>query len=361
MEGFVKIERWVIDELKGDAKTLCVYNWLSSKLWHKSTPFKMTINNKDYFVQKGDLITSYKKIKDELSMRHTVLQRSIERLTTIQVITVDVLRQEYKPGKYSNDGIRISKKTGCNKRHTGVCQTEQRFCDKTTKNTQTNVTEVLLQTSHLSKNEYKKELNIRKNHFKKEVSARDAPRADSSEDSIISNTLSESPKSDVQKKSNAHENRKKAPTTAEGGLSGTLALSGKKKPQNRHESVRTKIVKYSSEDLELGNRWLAFALEGLTNPNKAWSAEAFAEAIEKVRRRTNLNHKGMNAVFEFIVDDNFWYKNAKSPAGLLRRGRNDLLKIDTILSQMKTDAQRQYEKVQKWDFKDEDVDGLLPF
>ncbi len=93
----------------------------------------------------------------------------------------------------------------------------------------------------------------------------------------------------------------------------------------------------SEVDLEVGSEWFCFALKEMpwTAPPKGWNEVSFAQALVKVRQKTNLNDDGIRQLFKFIDGSDFWRRNALSPIGLLTVGKNGIRKIDTILSQMK--------------------------
>lgn len=111
------------------------------------------------------------------------------------------------------------------------------------------------------------------------------------------------------------------------------------------------VLQFTEADLAVGREWLEFARTEM--PWKAedpsWTAERFAEAIAKVRLATDLNDLGTKALLEFIKRDDFWAKNAISPAGLLKRGaKNGERKIDNILVRMRTPQDRQYAALMAW-------------
>jgi hypothetical protein len=109
--------------------------------------------------------------------------------------------------------------------------------------------------------------------------------------------------------------------------------------------------KYTDDDLEIGRAWLKYATREMswTKPQPSWTEEKFAADIAKVRKATDLNQEGFFALLNFIENDDFWVKNAWSPAGLLKNGANDVRKVDTILGRMKPASMRQHEKMQDWD------------
>lgn len=94
---------------------------------------------------------------------------------------------------------------------------------------------------------------------------------------------------------------------------------------------------HSEEDLELAEGWLAYAKREMkyTTPPKSWVPEKFAEEIAKVKRCAGIDTAKMRDVLKFIEGDAFWRPNALSPAGLLKKGRNELRKIDNICLSMK--------------------------
>ena len=97
------------------------------------------------------------------------------------------------------------------------------------------------------------------------------------------------------------------------------------------------IKKYTAIDFSLASRWLDFAKEVMSwkKAPSSWNAENWANDLAKIRRVTDINDEGLIALFEFIKNDDFWMKNAMSPATLLKKGKNDLRKIDNILLKMR--------------------------
>lgn len=70
--------------------------------------------------------------------------------------------------------------------------------------------------------------------------------------------------------------------------------------------------------------------------NGRWTAEGFAQDIAKLKAKTDLNDHGVREVLEFIRGDEFWIKNAISPASLLGKSRNGIRKIDNLLLSMRS-------------------------
>lgn len=102
----------------------------------------------------------------------------------------------------------------------------------------------------------------------------------------------------------------------------------------------------TESDLAVASEWLEFSFQSMpwrrTAVTAGWTVAAFAEAIAKVKRVTGLNDSGVAAIFEFIRGDDFWSKNALSPASLLKKSaRNDQRKIDNILIRMKAGTTKQ--------------------
>jgi hypothetical protein len=122
-------------------------------------------------------------------------------------------------------------------------------------------------------------------------------------------------------------------------------------------SSKIELPKFSSEDIEIAKFWLTYAAHEMTWTKlpSSWTEENFAKEIAKIRKAIDLNQEGFLALLKFIEGDDFWVKNALSPAGMLKISKNTgLRKIDTILSQMKTSGMRQTEKLER--LKDEPIE-----
>jgi len=105
----------------------------------------------------------------------------------------------------------------------------------------------------------------------------------------------------------------------------------------RVKKVQVIKSKYEPEDLKLAASWLEYALETMVwkKASASWTPEKWAADLAKVRRITDLNHCGLEDLFKFVKNDDFWHDKALSPAALLKKGSNDNRKIDNVLLQMR--------------------------
>ncbi len=140
------------------------------------------------------------------------------------------------------------------------------------------------------------------------------------------------------------EKKKKNPKPSVGVSAISSALAEMKKPP-----------KYETQDLALAVRWVDFAkgeTKGSSYPS--WTPENFAKDLAKLRIKAGLNHEAMAEVLEFVLEDKFWRPNAISPAGLLTKSSNGLLKINNLLSAMKGAPKyktaRDFEKVKDLEY-----------
>lgn len=114
--------------------------------------------------------------------------------------------------------------------------------------------------------------------------------------------------------------------------------------------------------VEIGTQWFEFAQKEMPWKKAAnWNAQAFASEIERVCRIMNLNLHGIEEIFKFISKDDFWRKNAVSPFGLLKKSsKNDLRKIDNIITRMRTKQHRVDEALQRFvDAKEGEYGGKI--
>jgi len=89
------------------------------------------------------------------------------------------------------------------------------------------------------------------------------------------------------------------------------------------------LLKFSAEDSELAQKWLAHAF-GIS-PKGKFEKDKFADAIRKSRELMKFSHQEMEALFKFIINDDFWNDKAYSPLGLTKKSKsNEQPKIANI-------------------------------
>lgn len=100
---------------------------------------------------------------------------------------------------------------------------------------------------------------------------------------------------------------------------------------------KVKESKYSPEDLDLGAKWLDFAIKEKGGEKYAnWTIENFAKEFAKIRRIAGYSSFGLEEIFNFVLKDvKFWRSRAISPFGLLEFRPNGCRKIDNILTSLK--------------------------
>lgn len=166
-------------------------------------------------------------------------------------------------------------------------------------------------------------------------------------------------------------------TTSEGsaptaGVCSLLHMNPARTIRPGHESIEGKgrrkgksEAKFEPEDLALGKEWLTFATSRVGNKGYgSWTEEKFAVEFKKIRENTQYDHVRLREILEFLKVNDFWGKNALSPARLLVVSeRNELTKIDNIwqavLAQPKFKTMREYAKTEEI-IKEYDV-TKLPF
>jgi hypothetical protein len=65
------------------------------------------------------------------------------------------------------------------------------------------------------------------------------------------------------------------------------------------------------------------------------SPEKFYQGLLKIAKSVSLNESGIENLFQFVKNNDFWKENAISPMSLLNVSKNGLRKIDNILLQLK--------------------------
>lgn len=125
------------------------------------------------------------------------------------------------------------------------------------------------------------------------------------------------------------------------------SVSNTKAPKKKTNARATQAL--TSHDIDLGRRWFQFACENMpwTKPPKSWNPENFAKEINKMRVKKNLNDFGLEQVFGFITENDFYTKNCLSPVGMFRKWRNDLTKLDNILFELKGKRGREIDRLEK--------------
>lgn len=111
-------------------------------------------------------------------------------------------------------------------------------------------------------------------------------------------------------------------------------------PPSGDEPVSKKRALVPIEDpaiLAIASNWYKFAQQEMPWKKEGgeWCLQGFARSLVKVAKATDLNQAGVEALFKFIENDEFWRKNAVSPNGLLTKSKNGSRKIDNILNRMK--------------------------
>lgn len=121
------------------------------------------------------------------------------------------------------------------------------------------------------------------------------------------------------------------------------------------KNIRNKEVKNipsaNADFLGIAKSWLEFAQKEMPwkKAEPKWSIEGFALELEKVSRLSGVTVSGLEEILEFIRKDEFWAKNAVSPFGLLKKSsKNDLRKIDNIITKMRTRQSRMSQAIDEW-------------
>jgi hypothetical protein len=99
----------------------------------------------------------------------------------------------------------------------------------------------------------------------------------------------------------------------------------------------------------IGHEWLEYALSEMPwmAGKPSWTAERFAQDLEKVKRATQLNDDGLRAILAFVRKDDFWRDKACSPTGLLKKNSAGLRKIDNIIPRLRTPEDRKREELRE--------------
>jgi predicted transcriptional regulator len=132
-----------------------------------------------------------------------------------------------------------------------------------------------------------------------------------------------------------HETKSPSPSASVPALS---------KPSD--DSLNLKGIENPEASISLAKDWLQWA-----NKQSPWKTgftlHNFAEAILTIQRQGKFNHEPVRHLFEYIKRDDFWAKNAISPAGLTKRKNGDMRKWETIMHQMKANRGYRTEVVQE--------------
>ena len=104
--------------------------------------------------------------------------------------------------------------------------------------------------------------------------------------------------------------------------------------------------KYSQEDIELADDWLAYANFEMPKLHpKSWTTEKFADDLIKLKEVLGVSHDGAKQMLDFIKDHKFWRKLCMNPNSLLKKNEDGVLKAQTILIQMRSNQDRHLTKI----------------
>lgn len=83
------------------------------------------------------------------------------------------------------------------------------------------------------------------------------------------------------------------------------------------------------------------------SPNGRFNQIGFANAIMKMRTKHDMTEEMISYMLTWIKADDFWAKNALSPASLLKPSPSnpDITKLDRVISSIKSRKKTQSEKV----------------
>lgn len=104
-----------------------------------------------------------------------------------------------------------------------------------------------------------------------------------------------------------------------------------RKKERKKETNNREIANFSESDLDLATRWLGelFLSKGQVSKEKA------AETLRQCREIDGFTAEELERIFQFVRQDDFWSKNAQSPASLRKKSdKTGLMKIQTIHSRM---------------------------
>jgi hypothetical protein len=113
----------------------------------------------------------------------------------------------------------------------------------------------------------------------------------------------------------------------------TLTKIHTKSPPPSEKPAPSKQKRYEPEDKQLAAEWHEYATFEMPwhDAPASWSIHKFAQEIAKVKRVMKISHNGLEELLAFVRQDDFWSKNALSPASLLNRSKNGNRKIENIL------------------------------
>lgn len=104
-------------------------------------------------------------------------------------------------------------------------------------------------------------------------------------------------------------------------------------PPKRKSPKEPKPPAYTATDMEIAERWRAWALEQM--PSLRANLANWADTVRKLREIDKVSSDELERIFQFVRTDDFWRKNAISLDGLRNPGRGGLRKFETIRLQMR--------------------------
>ena len=117
-------------------------------------------------------------------------------------------------------------------------------------------------------------------------------------------------------------------------LSDTPVKGKRKKATITKEKVVDKN-NVNDEIMSTAIKWHEWTLAKAPWLKENISPEKFYSGLLKIAKSVSLNESGIENLFQFIKNDDFWKENAISPMSLLTISKNGLRKIDNILLRLK--------------------------
>jgi len=117
-------------------------------------------------------------------------------------------------------------------------------------------------------------------------------------------------------------------------LGSTPVKRKRKKASITNEKVSDEKL-YNEQIMSTAEKWHEWSSRKMPWMKEKITAEKFYNELIKIQSTVDLNDQGIDALFDFIKNDQFWSQNAISPMNLISKSKNGLRKIDNILLQMK--------------------------
>lgn len=123
-----------------------------------------------------------------------------------------------------------------------------------------------------------------------------------------------------------------------------LEEKAKEKEKPVSKKREQKLAVQEAWTFDLATEWMEWSVSQV--PSFKPSREKYQKAFDDLCRVENMSEGMLRLIFEFVKKDEFWRKNAISPAGFMKISKNNgIRKINNVIASMRADKSFQ---MQMW-------------